>query len=233
MKFCPRPFDGCSHCYFHDLDNLRSIAKDAEDLLSEYGYEDAESILNEWNVGGKVMLERFQEFGPHGEKFRAVYDQRGSSMAAATFAILQTETDVRIGCYFEADVVKEWCGLYRVKDMSIGKVKATVAPTNVFYAFKSFNELYKLGNEVAVRLTDPALNGVAAVSEDGRKWGLLLSNYSREPRNIKLSLQHIARAKATLRKGNDAHLFEIMSTGVPKSIELEPYTFVFLGNVLS
>ena len=229
----PVPLDFYSwHLYHHDPTEFLKKAKEASEILKRYGYERTESVMDEWNLGHRPVLEKYAMFANTGERFRAIYDQRGSSLSAAVLALLETGSDVDLACYFEADVVKEWCGLYRVKDMSIGRVKATVQPTNVCYAFKSFNELYKLSNEAAVGTDGPDVYAAAAVSDDGRRWGILLSNYSDTEVTVLTKLKHVRKAGATVRIANDRHLFEIIATEIPKELKLEPFTFAFIGNVL-
>jgi hypothetical protein len=67
--------------------------------------------------------------------------------------VAMQSTPNTIGAYFEADVIKEWCGLFQVKDMAIGprkenKDRCILEPRKPFYAFKAFGKLLSLGTEI-------------------------------------------------------------------------------------
>ena len=79
-----------------------------------------------------------------------------------------------VAAYFEADVVKEWCGIFQVKDMAIGqrgKRKFTrdnglLEPRKPFYAFKAFGKLLALGTEVESVCEDLGMYVCAAKNEE-------------------------------------------------------------------
>jgi chromate transporter len=137
-------------------------------MLCEYGYGEAESILDEWNL--------MYKWGPRVNQapaYPAMKDHRGAACYAGVLCGLQEQSDVAAGAYFEADVVKEFCGIFDVDGMCIGGLTkgeeyfATVKPTKGFYAFKRFNTLYRLGEQVALSCDEDRLYATAAAGVDG------------------------------------------------------------------
>jgi len=167
----PVPLDFFSwHRYYADINKMLASWKDSVELLKKYGYPDAENIFDEWNY-----MENWND-QPH--SYVVLKNSRGGAFCAATLAALQSLTDVDVATYFEGDVVKEWCGLFDVAEMSIGNHnrKATMKKLPPFYAFKHFGDLYRLGNAV-LSTTDG--DGIYACAAAGKgSVGLLCANYN-------------------------------------------------------
>jgi hypothetical protein len=204
-------------------------------MLSQFGYGDAESILDEWNL--------MYKWGPRVNQARsypAMKDERGAAFYAGTLAALQEQTDVVAATNFEADVVKEFCGIFDVDGMCIGGLTkgeeyfATVKPTKGFYAFKAFNLLYRMGNQVALENTDDAIQATAAVGDGA--CGALVANPTDESRSITLNLVGV-RGELVIRVTDKHHTFERISTvtagdAVQLSLPLPAQSFVYVGTDL-
>ena len=211
------------HRYFAKMEKLTDEARKAREMLVRYGYPDAISILDEWNY--------MEDWANQPESYRVMKDHRGAAFNAAVLAALQTKTDVAIACQFEADVVKEFCDVFNVKDMRIGNHgKAELEPTKSYYAFKSFNELYKLKNEVVPETDDETIYALGAVSDDGSSFGLLIANYGTDEKTLDLALSGVKRA--SVRRTDKDETFRVISNEVPERLALPPYSFVFVGNTL-
>jgi len=124
------------HLYYSEIDAMVQEAEKARGILDKYGYADAENIFDEWNY--------MRDWKDQADSYVTLKNHVGAAFCSATLCAMQTRTDIDAAAYFEADVVKEWCGIFAVDKMSIGAKKATVTPLKPFYAFKAFNELYKL-----------------------------------------------------------------------------------------
>lgn len=159
------------HRYTDDVNVLVKRSHIFNDMKNKYGYTDAELILNEWNY-----MENWNNQPP---SFKFLVGSRGAAFCAAAFIALQ-HTPVDIAAYFEADVIKEWCGLFEVKDMSIDSLghkesKCILVPRKPFYAFSYFNKLYSLGCE-SESISDTEGLYVCAAS-DGISSEAMLANY--------------------------------------------------------
>ena len=121
---------------------------------------------------------------------------------------MQNETDMTAAAYFEADVVKEFCGIFNVKEMRVSiRNAATVEPTKGFYAFKAFNSLYRMGEQVFHECDTKALWVTAAAGEIGN--GALLANQETEPIELILTLEGV-RSEQVIRLTDGIRTNEIV-----------------------
>ena len=223
------------HIYSSNPASMIEGAAKVRAMLCEYGYVEAESILDEWNL--------MYKWGPRVNQapaYPAMKDHRGAACYAGVLCGLQEQSDVAAGAYFEADVVKEFCGIFDVDGMCIGGLTkgeeyfATVKPTKGFYAFKRFNTLYRLGEQVALSCDEDRLYATAAAGEDGV--GTMIANVTDNEREITVEMKGI-RGAICLRMTDAAHTDEklfTMSAGnaVTLTLTLAPQSFAYIGTDL-
>ena len=166
------------HRYFTDMDKLASGFEESVQILKKYGYEDSENVFDEWNYMG--------DWSDQPQYYVKLKQHYGAAYCAAVLCYLQQKTNVAVATYFEADVVKEWCGPFEVTAMRISRARADVGPLKPFYAFKYFNELYKLGPAVDVETDAKSVYACAAF--DGKKGYILAANYEGEERDVNFDL---------------------------------------------
>lgn len=170
------------HRYFSEIKWLRAAAADADELLKKYGYTDAENVFDEWNY--------VEDWCAQGPSYIKLKNHIGASYCAAVLSVLQQETDVDIATYFEGDVSKEWCGLFEITKMAIGqRDKAEIGPLKPFYAFRSFNDMYKLGNAVKADSDTDGVYACAAVN--GEHVGLMVSNFDNADTDVTLDMSSL------------------------------------------
>ena len=156
------------HKYFTKIEDLRRYLAQSAAILEEYGYSDAENVFDEWNY--------MKDWGDQFDSYVKLKNHIGAAYCAATLCTLQTESSVDLAAYFEADVVKEWCGIFEVVNMAIGKrQKAELGPRKPFYSFKYFNALYGMKNEKSVEKIGEGIYACAAANGD--RAGLMIANY--------------------------------------------------------
>ena len=229
----PVPLDFYSwHCYTSRPEVIVKKAEQGRMLLDRYGYSSAESILDEWN------LVYSWDFENQAESYRAMKDHRGAAFYAAALCAMQEHTDLSAATQFEADVVKEFCGIFNVKNMSVGGLSAggigrcaELEPTKGFYALKSYNRLYRLGNQVELLCNDNTLWATAATADHGV--GVIISNIENRDVSVSLSLLGVTdtiAVRITDHEHTDQKLLE-MSAASPLSLSLEipPQSFVYVG----
>ena len=206
-----------------------AAAKTADELLARYGYPEAESVLDEWNY--------IRDWNDQPDSYIAMKNEVGASFYAAVLADLQAKTRVGVACLFEADVVKEFCGLFNVGEMWIGNHgrKASMAKTKGFYAFKAYNELYRLGEEIPVLTgvadgrSESVLHAAAAADRTGR-FGILIANPSTEAGKLSLKWNEGLSGHAYL---TDAPCtFGRLPEFDPDEIILPPHSFLYVGNTI-
>ena len=225
------PLDFLSfHCYSDTPRRMLALWKRFRDCLDSLGYEQAETMLTEWNYMGSWDPTVQPTFYP------AMKDHRGAAFYAAVLCALQKNTDLTLAHYFEADVVKEFCGIFNVKEMRISITNpAILKPTKGFYAFKSFNLLYRMGTEVEAVIDDiPEVYATAASGECGN--GVLVANNSDFTVALKLSLKN-AHSDLVLRLTDNCRTHEIIKSVSPEDAEafqqiLPPHSFLYVGTDL-
>lgn len=225
----PVPLDFYSwHRYFDSIDKmLRSVAE-ANELLRTYGYGDTENVLDEWNY--------MRDWNDQADSYRVMKNHIGAAYCGAVLCALQQQTNVVLATYFEADVVKEFCGLFDVRDMSISRKCATVKPLKAFYAFKAFNQLYTLGRAVDAACSGSGLYACAATGEDG--CALLAANYAAEDTEVTFELSGWHTGNAEVRLIDEDHTFEKLLTlqcneSMTFSVPLKNHSVVYIGPELT
>ncbi|MBE6596986.1 MAG: hypothetical protein E7641_04865 [Ruminococcaceae bacterium] len=220
------------HRYFTDIDDkLLTEARATREMLNKYGYADAESVFDEWNYVNHDIY-------PKHEYFDLLKNHIGASFCAGVLCALQTETDVVVGTYFEADIVKEWCGIFEVEEMSLGQFKAHVRPLKPFYAFKMFNELYKLGEAVEITSDNQRYVKVAA-AKNGEKNALLISNYDGEDELVEIDLSGVIDGDIEIRLTDETHTDEQIAcykadtSEMKITLSMKKNSFVYVGSKLA
>ncbi len=222
------------HRYTPNPDSFVERANAARDLLIRYGYGDIPSVLDEWNYSSGGNRQN------RAESYRIMKDERGAAFYAAALAALQERSDVSIATNFESDVVKEYCGIFDVDEMCIGGFTkgpdflATVKPTKGFYAFKMFNLLYRLGDQVALTTDDESVYATAAAGDDGV--GVLAANASSEAKTVAFDLTGI-KGKLTVRMTDKNITNKVLNEicvgdSAKLTITLPANSFVYIGTDL-
>ena len=236
-KKSPRvPLDFHSwHRYDCNPANFITASAKVREMLCEFGYGEVESILDEWNL--------MYKWGPRENQrhaYPAMKDHRGAAFYAGTLCALQDKTDVAAATYFEADIVKEFCGIFDVDGMCIGGLTkgeeyfATVKPTKGFYAFKRYNTLYRLGEQVALDGGEGRVFATAAAGTDGV--GVMVANVCDEGCEITLDLRGVT-TPVCVRLTDEAHTDEVLMTVAANgelklTLPLAPQAFVYVGTDL-
>ncbi|MBQ4527798.1 MAG: hypothetical protein II998_06980 [Clostridia bacterium] len=143
--------------------------------LKEFGFCTLETHLNEWN---NVCEDRSDPLAMH-DIARA---ELGTSLAAAKSASMMCamqNTKTQILCYYDARIgISDYAGMFN---------PITRKPFALYYAFKAFNELYKLGNQAECSgFAEGDIYSLAAYSGD--KKAVLITNISNQDIHIKTNL---------------------------------------------
>ena len=214
------------HRYFTDVNCMLEESAKVDDLLKRYGYEDTESIFDEWNY--------MQDWKDQAESYILLKNHVGAAYCGAVLCAMQTKTNIDVAHYFEADVVKEWCGVFTVDKMSIGNIKATVAPLKPFYAFKAFNTLYSLQN---AKQTETDMDSLyAAAASDGVSVAVLASHYEGEDGDVEFAFSGLPAGEYEVRIVDETRNFERVMSFVGEgsakiTLALRNNSLVYIGSV--
>jgi xylan 1,4-beta-xylosidase len=176
------------HTYANHPSQIVDNARRVQTLLSEYGYGDIESHLNEWNYFPPVTVNVWapgEEYARR-EAFEQQKSEIGASFAAATLIALQDEK-VDVANYYDGQPMALYCGLFDYYGVS----------QKTFQAFKAFHELLDYPERAKVKLTDAGDNlwVLAAVDKAHGKAALLISHFGGEAGNVKIDLEGLSDGK--------------------------------------
>ena len=224
----PVPLDFYSwHRYYSDINTLIESAAAADDLKARDGYADAENIFDEWNY--------MRDWADQADSYVTLKNYVGAAFCGATLCAMQSKTNIDVATYFEGDVVKEWCGLFDVDKMGIGKQKATVKPLKPFYTFKAFNELYKMKSAYKAECEDAKIYACAA--SDGARAAVIAANYANEDTELTFDLSGIPGEKIEVRvvdeQNNFGRVMSIDTCGKTCiSLPIKNNSFVYVGSAI-
>lgn len=234
------------HGYTNTVEKALLRASQAEDVLKTYGYEDAEVVYDEWNY--------VKSWSNIGESYDIIQSVKGMALDAAVMAAMQS-TSVNTMCYYDAQMkfAGGWCGLFK-RDYSEKRANGGgtgIVPKKPFYAFKAFNELYRLGakdteaeigtqhetiaDQVAMKIEGEGLYGVASRSYDGTKGGFMLVNYrdfdlEQETHDVTIHLSGVPGKTMTVYILDENHDLEPVYTAESGDFDyvLEPYSVLLV-----
>lgn len=150
------PLDFFSWHSYSDVEKNIAYEKFVRGELNKYGFEHTESILNEWNSGIR---------------------KRGTLEDAANIAEMMLKmqnTTLDMLMYYDGQVHGDYQGLFN--PVTHGTFKA-------YFAFKAFNELYKLKNQTEISDEPDGIACVAAADENGE--AVMLTSKKKGVTNIK------------------------------------------------
>lgn len=197
------------HLYTSDPHEIIIHAEYVAGKLLEYGLKDTESIFNEWNY-----VDRLDP-----DKWDAMKEMPGATFVASAFCLMQ-KSSITKAMYYDALPTRCYCGLYYFPSQKV---------TRTYYAFKAFNELYKLGSEVEGVCS--GLDGVyvCAAKGDGDKGAVLIVNHKNTTQEAQLNITGISNNELSCLLLDRAHLLTeityLMSDG---KIKLPPQSVLLL-----
>ena len=159
----PTPLDFFSfHCYSTSPDVIAAQPAIARELLDRYGYQDTETILNEWNYVRSFSPSEVMLYNKS-----VIPSLKGSAFAASTILACQHSCLDHL-MYYDAAAASIWNGLFH---------KDTYQPMKPYFAFYGFSRLYRLKNEAACTSDIPQVYAAAARSDDETQAAIMASYY--------------------------------------------------------
>ena len=149
------PLDFFSWHTYSDVKENIIYANYVREQLDKYGYESTESICDEWNPG---------------KPNRTLLKDAGR-IAVNMLAWHKCKVDMAM--YYDGKINSSYCGLFH---------PITNKPCKAFYAFKAFDAVYSLGEEVEALSDDSEVFLVAAT--DGLRIRVMLANNTGEDKEV-------------------------------------------------
>ncbi|MHB1462231.1 MAG: GH39 family glycosyl hydrolase [Armatimonadota bacterium] len=168
------------HVYANEIGQVTKLALEAQELLTQYGYEKAESWLNEWNYVPEGLGALFDPNSPRTAVRKAIEGLRSAEAASFVTSVLLKMQDLPIdhSCYYDGQPGAWYCGLWDTYGV----------PMKPYYGFKAFRALVDCGTRVRVEHSG-GVDGVyscAAISADGQSGCLLVCNPSAEAKECQI-----------------------------------------------
>lgn len=158
------PIDFFSWHSYVGAEDTAIMAQFVDKFLKERGYAHLETMLNEWNNAARIE-------GTLGTAF--------ASAEAASMLIAMQNSPTDMLCYYDSRmVVSTYCGMF---DAMKGE------PRPLYYSFKAFGELYKMGKQVYCESDTDKLYALAAT--DGNNKGVMIVNATGADADIETNLE--------------------------------------------
>ena len=158
------PMDFFSWHSYRGVSKTVAMDEYVHKTLSEYGYDDVEIHINEWNNAPAFVPEN------HGSSFAA------SSAAAMMLALQNGHADMLM--YYDT----------RVEATAYGGFFApfTNEPTATYYSFVAFSKLYELGTQTEAVIDCDAYGFYAVSATNGKKNALMIVNRTGETQELNI-----------------------------------------------
>lgn len=160
------------HIYTNTPEKMIARAETMRALLDEYGFQRAESILNEWNYV------RSWDPAPLRYSYAQQNRSKGASFTLATMCAAQ-KSSIDMLMYYDARPATNWNGMFNMAQIEYSTLTG-------YYPFPMFNVLYRLGTEVQSTTDDPAVYVCAA--RDGEGAAVVLTHYNDDDATEKKSV---------------------------------------------
>jgi len=171
VKKTNAPLDFFSwHGYIPTPEDARELSEVASGLLDKYGFENVESIYDEWNYVVRWDNTVQRSIDLHKTAFSGAFVGGVMSALQKTRCDKSFYYDVQTGCMDDI-----WDGVFSAGLMEVHGEAKKVKCEPPFYAIKGWGDLRRLGTEVEVR-EDKDMYVTAAT--DGKKLGVLVSYYN-------------------------------------------------------
>jgi len=188
--------------YYNDKP-IRMLEREAKarEILKKHGYENAESICNEWNYNCGWAHEDFHN------SVRRMHTIVGGSFVANVMNVSQAST-VDMLMYYDARPKTVFNGMFDFYLFDL---------LPAYFAVFHWADLYELGNECRCDVTgnteedDKIMAGIRATAAFGNgKYGLFISSYHRNVKNqnstlVTLILDGVTDGIATLYRTDEKH----------------------------
>lgn len=149
------------HCYDCEPKVIGKAAEFVKGYLIKYGYENAESVMNEWNY-----VTSFSDDGWVYSLY-TMQNTKGAAYVAAYMTVAQ-DSPVDILMYYDASPGVTMNGLFRPIDLEKGRT---------YYTMQAFRDLRRLGTEVETVSEADEIYTLAA-KNDANDYGIMVTYFT-------------------------------------------------------
>lgn len=193
------------HGYMKEPSQGTESALHLKEMLKKYGYEQVESIYDEWNY--------VHDWGDIPQAYSVIQSERGAAFDAGMLCALQN-SPCDIATYYDAQLCMDasWDGLFAPSKQTVHGHAGIVEPKKGYYSFKAFNELRRLGTQVKADIEAGSVY-VCAAAGDGE--AILLANFCEndcKAERVRLHLEQGSGKPLSIYKLDKTHNLEKVGT---------------------
>lgn len=194
--------------------NIDKIIRESEfvdEMLNRYGFTDIPRIDAEWNC----MVCDVDTPDYRTQYYINLRNEKGASHVAGALYLMQ-RCKVDLAMYYDAQLWCEYGGLFHVPSLQ---------PSKAFYAFRQFDELYRLGNWCASEQG----SGVYTLAAAGAYDMFCAANITAHEIEIEPAIYHAHGTTATVLLTDRLHDYEpVLSIPLSELVRytLPPYSFI-------
>ncbi len=174
------PIDFISwHRYMRNPWDVQEDADIVEAIMKKYGYEAAESHLNEWNYVRGWATEAFNY------SIETIIGMKGAAFTLAAMIVGQNVNKLDMMMYYDARPT----GMNGIWDLYLYR------PLKTYYSFEAYNKLAEYGTQLEVASDDKDIYALSACSADG-KVCTVFSHFVEEdtnaqPKTVRISIDSV------------------------------------------
>lgn len=206
------------HIYSNRPNHMSEKADRIRKMMDKYGYNKAESILNEWNY-----VEGWSKEFPYTAK--TISEMKGTAFLAAVMSACQ-DKPVDMLMYYDARPSTVFNGLWDFY---------TYAPTRGYYGIYAWSKLVEYGQQIKVNSDYKDLYVTAAKDNSG-KIAIFITRYSGDnnvcaSEKYKVKIENISVKKAIAHLTDDNHIYTEIPVNIKDGemeIQLEPNAFIMI-----
>ncbi len=193
---CPLDFYSW-HIYTHSPEEIIEHGNYVRKTLDEYGFNNTESHLNEWN------------YNAEGTGFNSKHTMEGGSFLTKSMTLMQN-SNIDMAMYYTMSSSGMYNGFIDHNDDSISAS---------WYPFVSFGHIYKLGTHVKTGY-DGDVQVIA--SKNSRESAILITNHKCDDDRVTLKILGIVGKRADVIVNTDQkHLFKEVSFDAKEDMTIE------------
>lgn len=205
------------HRYENDPKIILSGWKELRQKLDSLGYQNTESICNEWNY--------VWDWNEHFiDSILVINGLKGAAFTAATMLHGQRDTTIDMLMYYDFRPCV-FCGPFNFY---------TLKPQKPYYPFLMYSKLYKSGTQIAVTSDDELLYTAGAKGKDG-KIAVMAAYYGNEDdlpeKTITVTGLQGDETLWLLTEDNDTEKQPLISTNGTATLTIKPYTVLLIESV--
>lgn len=203
------------HVYCKEPSRMIELANSVKELLVKYGYENAESILNEWNYI-RTWIDDFTY------SLKAIHGQKGAAFTMSCICQAQKSPNIDMLMYYDTRP-SGFCGVFDFY---------TYEKLKTYYTFLWYSKLYECEYEVRCDENPENIYSLCGVDKDGKAMAVVThysENDDTKAKTVKLDFGKKAKYEIYLVDKN--HSGELVKVTGNLKLKLDCHSIAFVREI--